>query len=66
MSKTDKSDIVYSEKVSYFFTSDEYDIYFFTVANRGCFDNFGLGFFLKKSGMHGLCLALSHGCTQVK
>ena len=28
----------YSEKISYFFTSDEYDLHFFTVANRGYFD----------------------------
>ena len=27
------------KKISYFFTSDEYDLYFFTAANRGCFDN---------------------------
>ena len=31
------------------FTSDEYDIYFFTVANRGYFDNLGLNFFPKRS-----------------
>ena len=36
------------KKISYFFTSDEYDIIFFTVANRGDFDNLGLHFFLKK------------------
>ena len=29
------------------FTSDEYDLYFFTIANRGCFDNSGLNFFQK-------------------
>ena len=28
ISKADKSDIVYSEKISYFFTGDEYDLYF--------------------------------------
>ena len=33
------SDIVYSEKISYFFTKDEYDVYFFTVANGGCFNS---------------------------
>ena len=49
ISKTDKSHIVCSEKISYFFTSDEYDIYIFTVANRGCFDNVGLNFFQKRS-----------------
>ena len=43
-----ESDIVCNEKISYFFTSDEYDLYFLTVtvANRGCFDNFGLNFLL--------------------
>ena len=45
----EKSHLVCSEKISYFFTSDEYDIYFFTVANRGCFDNLGLYFFQKRS-----------------
>ena len=40
------------------FTSDEYDLYFFTVANRGCFDNLGLNFFQKRSGMHRSCLTL--------
>ena len=48
MSKADNSVIVYSEKISYYFTSDVYDLYFFTVANRGCFDNLELHFFLKK------------------
>ena len=33
------------KKYRIFFTSDEYDFYFFTVANRGCFDNLGLKFF---------------------
>ena len=37
IAKADKSGIVSSEKMSYFFTSDKYDLYFFTVANRGCF-----------------------------
>ena len=49
-SKADKSVIAYSEKISYFFTSEEYDIYFFTAANRGYFDNSGLNFFPKRSG----------------
>ena len=40
------------KKISYFFTSDEYDLYVFTVANRGYFDNLGLHFFLKK-GLEG-------------
>ena len=44
-----KNIIVCSEKISYFFTSDEYDLYFFTGANRGCFDNVGLNFFQKRS-----------------
>ena len=48
-SKAEKSHIVCSEKISYFFTSDEYDLYFFTVANRGCFDNLELNFFQKNS-----------------
>ena len=47
MSKADNSVIVYSEKISYYFTSDEYDLYFFTVANRGYFDNLELQFFMK-------------------
>ena len=45
------------KKISYFFTSDEYDLYFFTVANRDCFDNLGL-FFQKRSGMQSSCLTL--------
>ena len=67
-----KSDIVCNENISYFFTSDEYDLYFFTVtvANRGCFDNIGLtfllNFFQKRSGMHRPCLTLRYGCTHVK
>ena len=36
--------VVFSE----FFTSDECDIYFFTIANRGCFDSLGLSFFPEK------------------
>ena len=52
--------IVCSEKISYFFTSDEYDLYFFTGANRGCFDNVGLNFFQKRSGMHPFCLTLRY------
>ena len=44
------------KKLSYCFTSDEYDLYFFTVANRGCFVNLGLNFFQKRSGMHRSCL----------
>ena len=40
---------VYSEKLSYFFTSDEYDFYVVTVANRGCFAHLGLNFFPKRS-----------------
>ena len=36
-------------RILYFFTSDEYDFYVFTVANRGCFDNFWLDFFQKRS-----------------
>ena len=27
------------KKYRIFFTSDEYDLYFFAVANRGCFEN---------------------------
>ena len=48
------------EVISYFFTSDEYDLYFFTVANRGCFDNLGLNFFQERSGMHHSCLTLHY------
>ena len=39
---------------------------FFTVANRGCFDNVGLNFFQKGSGMHRSCLTLRYGGTHVK
>ena len=35
------------KKYRIFFSSDEYGLYFFTVANRGCFDNVGLNFFQK-------------------
>ena len=62
----EKSVIVCSEKISYFFTSDGYDLYFFTVANRSCLDNLGLNFFQKRSGMHRSCLTLRYGCTRVK
>ena len=51
----DKSDMVYSEKYRICFTSDRYDLYFFTVANRGCFDNFGFNFFSKRFGMRRSC-----------
>ena len=54
------------KKYRIFSTSDEYDIYFFTVANRGIFDNLGLIFFQKRSGMHCPCLMLRYGCTHVK
>ena len=59
-----KSVFAYSEKM-YFFTSEEYDLYFFTAVNRGYFDNLGLYFFPKRSGMHRSCLALRYGCTHV-
>ena len=65
ISNSDKGDIVYSEKISYFFTSDEYEFYFFTVANRGCFDILKLTFFPKRSGMHRSCLTLRYGRTHV-
>ena len=54
------------EEISYFFTSDEYFLYFFTLVNRGCFDNLGLNFFRKRSGMHRSCLTLRYECTHVK
>ena len=54
------------KKISYFFTSDEYDLYFFTAANRGCFDNLGLNFFQKRSGRHCSCLTLRYGSRYVK
>ena len=39
-----------------FFTSDEYDLYFFfTAAIRGCFDNFERNFFSKRFGMRRSC-----------
>ena len=41
------------KKYLIFFTSDEYDLYFFNVANKGCFDNSGLNFFPRRYGMHG-------------
>ena len=37
------------KKISYFFTSDGYDLYYFTVVNRSCLDNVGLNFFQKRS-----------------
>ena len=54
------------KNITYFFTSDEYDLYFFTVANRGYFDNYGLNFFKKISGIHRSCLTLRYGSTHVK
>ena len=36
-----------AKKYRIFSLSDEYDLYFFTVANRGCFDNLGLNFLQK-------------------
>ena len=54
------------KKYRIFFTSDEYDLYFFTVANRGCFGNIGLNFFPKRSEMYRSCLTLRYGCTHVK
>ena len=53
--------ILSAVKKRIFFTSDEYDLYFFTVANRGCFDYLGLNFFQKRSGMHCSCLTLRYG-----
>ena len=40
-------------------------LFFFTVANRDYFDNIGLNFFPKRSGMHCSCLTLRYGCTHV-
>ena len=54
------------DKILYFFTSDEYDLIFFTVVNRGCSDNLGHNFFPKRSGMHRSCLTLRNGRTHVK
>ena len=48
--------ILSTKKNIVFFTSDEFDLYFDTVANRGYFDNFGLNFFPKRSGQHRSCL----------
>ena len=39
---------------------------FFTVANKGCFDNLGLNFLQKRSGIHYSCLTLRYGRSQVK
>ena len=55
--------MVCSENISYFFTCDEYDLYFFTVANRSCFDNLELKFFQEKPGEHRSCLTL---CYEVR
>ena len=38
-----------------------YDLYFFTVANRGCSGNLGLNFFQKRFIMHRFCLTLRNG-----
>ena len=54
------------KKYRIFFTSDEYGLYFFTVANRGCFDNLGLNFFPKISGMHRSCLTSRYRCMPNK
>ena len=48
------------------FISDEYDLYFFTVANRGCFDHFWLNLFPKRAGMHRSYLTLRYETTHVK
>ena len=48
------------KKISYFFTSDEYNLYFVTVANRGCFDNLVFNFSPKRSGLHHSCLTLCY------
>ena len=62
-----KEKVLFSAVKKYhFFTSGEYDVYFFTVANRSCFDNLGLNVFQKRSGMHHSCLTLCYGCTHVK
>ena len=44
------------------FTSDEYGLYFFTVANRGCFDNSEPNFSSRKVS----CLALRYGSMHVE
>ena len=54
------------KKISFFFTSDEYDLYFFTTANRGCSDNFELNFLPERFRMQLFCLALRYGRTHVK
>ena len=54
------------KKYRIFFTSDEYCLYFFAVANRGCFDNLGPNFFQKRSVIHRFCLILRYGSTHVK
>ena len=54
------------KKYRFFFTSDEYDLYFFTAANRDYFENLGLNFFQKRFGMHRSCLTLRFGSTHVK
>ena len=52
MFKADKSVIAYSEKISYFFTSEEYDLYFSLQQTEATSINTGLYFFPKRSGMH--------------
>ena len=42
--------VILSAVKTYRITSDEYDLYSFTVANRDCVDNLGLNFFQKRSG----------------
>ena len=54
------------KKYLIFFTSDEYDLYFFNVANKGCFDNSGLNFFPRRYGMHGNTVLVWHFATDVR
>ena len=52
MSKADKSGIVYSEKNIVFFTSDEYDLYFFHCSKQRLFRQFRASF-LPEKGLEG-------------
>ena len=61
--KAVESDIVYSEKMSYsFLISDEYDLFFFSIANRGYLDNSELNFFPKSSAS---TISVSRQMTQM-
>ena len=53
------------KKISYVFTKDQYDIYFFTAANKSCFENFGLNCLQIRFEMYRSCLTVRYGCMHV-